>query len=170
MKWQNGVQRLWRKELLKKIFSMNKRLLAIILLVVYYIILIRILVFKNLPMIQLGGLRLKFGGTHEAPTNLVPFKTILSFLFEGKGFIIGGLNIVGNIILFVPIGFLFPYVYKHMTWKKTLALAVAAGLIIEGMQAILQVGIFDIDDVILNGLGVIIGYWVFLIFRKKQTL
>lgn len=148
---------------------MKQRLIASLFLVVYYVILIKILVFKNLPTITLGRLRLKFGGTHEGPTNLVPFKTILSFLLGEKGFIIGGLNIIGNIILFVPIGILFPFVYKNMTWKKTLVLAIAAGLIIEGMQAILQVGIFDIDDVILNGLGVLIGYWVFTIFSKQKS-
>jgi glycopeptide antibiotics resistance protein len=54
-----------------------------------------------------------------------------------------------------------------MTWKKTLALAIATGLAIEGMQEVLHVGIFDIDDVILNGLGVVIGYWAFTMLAKK---
>jgi glycopeptide antibiotics resistance protein len=53
-----------------------------------------------------------------------------------------------------------------MTLKKSFVLAVAAGFAIEGMQAILRVGIFDIDDVILNGLGVIVGYWLFTILEK----
>jgi glycopeptide antibiotics resistance protein len=32
----------------------------------------------------------------------------------------------------------------------------------------LQIGIFDIDDVILNGLGVMVGYWMFLLFQKTK--
>ena len=50
--------------------------------------------------------------------------------------------------------------------EKISRLAAAAGLAIEGMQVVLRVGIFDIDDVILNALGVMIGYWTFAILAK----
>jgi hypothetical protein len=53
-----------------------------------------------------------------------------------------------------------------MTWKKSLALGVVAGLSIEVMQSVLRVGIFDIDDVILNALGVVIGYSAFAILAN----
>jgi hypothetical protein len=49
---------------------------------------------------------------------------------------------------------------------QSLILAFASGLIIEIMQTILRVGIFDIDDVILNALGVMIGYWIFLVLTR----
>jgi glycopeptide antibiotics resistance protein len=55
-----------------------------------------------------------------------------------------------------------------MTWQKSLALAVAVGLAIEGMEVVFRVGIFDIDDVILNALGVMIGYWVFTISAQEK--
>jgi hypothetical protein len=77
------------------------------------------------------------------------------------------INIAGNILLLVPIGFLVPFVYRNVTWKKMLALAIASGMTLEGMQALFRVGIFDIDDVILNGLGVITGYWSFTVLAKK---
>jgi hypothetical protein len=48
-----------------------------------------------------------------------------------------------------------------------LAIAAGAGLAIEGTQVVLQVGIFDIDDVILNGFGVMAGYGVFTVLEKK---
>ena len=76
------------------------------------------------------------------------------------------INLGGNIAFLVPIGFLVPFVYRKMTWQKSLALAVAVGLAIEGMEVVFRVGIFDIDDVILNALGTMIGYWVFTIFVK----
>jgi hypothetical protein len=50
-----------------------------------------------------------------------------------------------------------------MTWKESLALGIVAGLSIEVMQTVLRVGIFDIDDVILNALGVMIGNSAFAI-------
>ena len=69
---------------------------------------------------------------------------------------IAGINLIGNIALLVPIGILVPFLYENITWKKSLVLAFFSGLIIEVMQVMLHVGIFDIDDVILNALGVMI--------------
>ena len=149
---------------------MKKRLLVTIILIAYSTILIQVMVFKNLPLIRVGHLMFRFGGTQEGPANLIPFKTILPYLLGEKGFMIAVINIVGNIVLLVPIGFLVPFVYRNNGWKKMLAVAVGAGLAIEGMQEVLRVGIFDIDDVILNGLGVMIGYWAFTILVKKRSM
>ena len=145
---------------------MKKRLIATVILIAYSVILIKVIVFKDVPIIRIGKLMFKFGGTQEGEANLVPFKTIFMYLLGKKGLLIGGLNLLGNIIILVPIGFLAPFIYRNMTWKKSLALAIASGFAIEGMQAVLRVGIFDIDDVILNGLGVMVGYWIFKMFRK----
>ena len=149
---------------------MKRRLLFLIFLVAYCLLLVNVMVFKNLPTIRIGYLMLNFSGTHEAPPNFVPFKTILPYLLGHKGLIIAGINIIGNIILLVPIGFLLPFLLEKMNWKKAVLLAVLSGLVIEGLQTILHVGIFDIDDVILNGLGFMIGYWKFLIFPRFWNL
>jgi glycopeptide antibiotics resistance protein len=147
--------------------TMKKHLVSTFILIVYITILIKVMVFKDMPTIRIGSLMLNFAGTDEGhPANFVPFKTILQYLLGDKGLIIAGANLVGNIALLVPIGFLVPFVYRNMTWKKSLALAAAAGLAIEGMQVVLRVGIFDIDDVVLNALGVMIGYWTFAILAK----
>ncbi|HEX2910984.1 MAG TPA: VanZ family protein [Chloroflexia bacterium] len=146
---------------------MKMRLISTFILIIYCAILIKIMVFKDVPTIRIGSLILKFGGTDAGgPANFLPFKTILPYLLGDKGWLIAGINLVGNIALLVPVGFLAPLVYPNMTWKQTLALAVAPGLAIEGMQTVLRVGIFDIDDVILNALGVMIGYWAFAILVK----
>jgi glycopeptide antibiotics resistance protein len=146
---------------------MKRRLLSACIFIAYGVILIKVLVFKDVPIIMIGPAMLNFGGTDAShPANFVPFKTILPYLLGEKGFMIAVLNIVGNIALLVPIGFLAPLVYKNILWKKTFVLAVASGLVIEGMQAVLHVGIFDIDDVILNGLGVMVGYWMFLLLVR----
>jgi glycopeptide antibiotics resistance protein len=146
---------------------MKKHLVSTFILIVYITILIKVMVFKDMPTIRIGSLMLNFSGTdggHRA--NFVPFKTVLPYLLGDKGLIIAGANLVGNIAPLVPTGFLVPFVYRNITWKKSLALAAAAGLAIEGMQVLLRVGIFDIDDVILNALGVMIGYWTFAILAK----
>lgn len=111
---------------------------------------------------------LNFGGTDaNGRANFLPFKTIVPYLLGDGGWIIAGINLVGNIAPLVPIGFLAPFVCRNMTWKKSLVLAVASGLAIEGMQVLFHVGIFDIDDVLLNALGVMVGYWIFTVFVRR---
>ncbi|ETZ21925.1 VanZ family protein [Pedobacter sp. V48] len=149
---------------------MKKHLISTFILIAYSAILIKVMVFKDVPMIRIGSLMIYFGGSQTGPANLVPFKTILVYLLGEKGLIIGGINLIGNIILLVPVGLLGSLAFPNITWKKMLALAVAAGFAIEGLQVILSVGIFDIDDVILNGLGVMIGYWAFTVLAKKLSL
>jgi len=144
----------------------KKHLISTFILIAYSMILIKVMVFKDVPIIRIGSLMLKFGGTQEGPANLVPFKTILPYLLGEMGLLIGAINLLGNIVLLIPVGFLVPFVIRNMTWKKTLAVAVAAGFVIEGMQVVLHLGIFDIDDVILNAIGVMIGYWVFAILTN----
>lgn len=146
---------------------MIKSIISAILLVTYCAFLVKIMIFKDVPLIRIGSLMVNFGGSQTGPANLVPFKTILVYLLGEKGLMIGGINLVGNIILLLPVGLLAPLVFRNINWKKMLGLAVAAGFAIEGMQVILQLGIFDIDDVILNGLGVMVGYWGFTMLEKQ---
>ncbi len=146
---------------------MNKRLLPTVILIIYVAILIKVMVFKDIPTIRVGQLMLNFGGADAShPANFVPFKTILPYLMGYKGWIIAGINLFGNIALLVPIGFLAPLVYTKMTWKKSLVLGIATGLVIEILQTVLRVGIFDIDDVILNAFGVMVGYWIIAILLR----
>lgn len=147
---------------------MQKHLIPLFALIAYSAILIKIMVFRDIPVIRIGHLMLNFGGADaNGQANFLPFKTILSYLLSEKGLIIVGINLVGNIVLLVPFGFLVPFVYRNMTWKKSLVLALAVPFVIEGLQVILHLGIFDIDDVILNGLGVMIGYWMYrILFRN----
>ena len=138
---------------------MKTSVLSALALLAYSALLVKILVFKDLPTIRVGHLMLNFSGTDAGSgPNLIPFSTILPYVLGEKGLIIGGINLAGNIILFVPVGLLLPFLYQTSTWKGSVALGMLAGLSIEVLQTILRVGIFDIDDVILNALGVVVGY------------
>lgn len=146
---------------------MKKRLISALILIAYCAILIKVMVFKDIPLIKIGSLMLNFGGTNASnPANFVPFKTILPYLLGDKGLIIAGINLVGNIVLLVPVGFLVPLVFRNLNWQKALLLAAASGLTIEVLQVVLEVGIFDIDDVILNAFGFLIGYVSFVFLSK----
>ena len=140
---------------------MSKRIISALGLIIYVILLLKVLVLKDLPLIRIGHLMFDFGGTHEGSANWVPFKTILFYLMGSRGLLIGGINILGNIVLLIPLGFLLPLVYRTLTNNKALIIFSAFCLMIEGVQAYLKIGIFDIDDVILNLLGCMIGYWTY---------
>jgi glycopeptide antibiotics resistance protein len=148
---------------------MKKRLLPFILLLAYGAILVKVMVLKDVPMIRMGPIMLNFGGTQVGDPNYVPFRTILPYLLGENGFLIGALNIGGNIAFLIPIGFLLPFVFARIDWKRSLVVALLSGMSIELTQVFLHIGIFDIDDVILNGLGVMVGYWLFLLFQKIMS-
>ncbi|HSW74436.1 MAG TPA: VanZ family protein [Candidatus Saccharimonadales bacterium] len=145
---------------------MKKHFIPHFIFIAYSALLIKVMVYKDLPTIKFGQLMLRFGGTDNGSANFIPFTTIVSYLFGNQGVIIAGVNLLGNVALLVPIGLLAPLVFKKVTWRKALVLSVATGLTIETLQAILQLGIFDVDDVILNGFGVMVGFWAFLLLAN----
>ncbi|NBO50277.1 MAG: hypothetical protein EBU80_11280 [Chitinophagia bacterium] len=140
---------------------MKKKMIATSLLLLYTTLLFKVLVLKDLPLIRIGHLMFNFGGTQEGTSNWIPFKTILFYLMGSRGLLIGGINILGNIVLLIPLGFLLPLVVRSLTNNKALIIFSAFCLMIEGLQTYLKIGIFDIDDVILNLLGCMIGYWAY---------
>ncbi len=143
------------------------RWLAACALTSYGALLIRFVVFKAIPVIRIGHLRLRFAGTHTGPGNFVPFKTIVPLLNGRGNQLIAMVNLFGNIIPFMPIGLLAPLVVRSISWQKVLVLGVVTGLTFEVMEVVFRVGIFDIDDVILNAFGVMIGYGVFVMSKRR---
>jgi glycopeptide antibiotics resistance protein len=139
----------------------RRRWIAACALIAYSAILIKFVVFKTAPIIHIGHLRLKFNGRHTGPGNFTPFKTIFPLLSGRTNHLIAMVNLFGNIVPFMPVGFLAPLVYSSMTWQKALVLAMAVGLTMEGMEVVFRVGIFDVDDILLNAFGVMIGYWAY---------
>ena len=141
--------------------------LAACALIVYSAILIRVVVFKAIPNIHIGHLRFRFAHPHTGPGNFIPFTTIVPELFGRDNRLMDIVNLIGNIIPFMPIGLLALLVFRSVSWQKVVILGVVTGLTFEVMEVVFRVGIFDIDDVILNGLGVVIGYGVFVLFRRR---
>jgi len=108
--------------------------------------------------------------------NLVPFKTIVKFLTSSYDWKIVMINIAGNIAAFVPMGFLPPIAFSRMkSFSKVFAVVLLATLSIEIFQYIFAVGTCDIDDVILNVLGGVAGYFsiicaMALISKKNNNI
>ncbi len=143
------------------------RWLAACALTAYGALLIRLVVFKAIPVIHIGHLRFRFAGTQTGPGNFVPFKSIVPLLSGQGNQLIAMVNLFGNIIPFMPIGLLAPLVVRSLSWQKALVLGVATGLSMEVMEVVFRVGIFDVDDIILNAFGVMLGYGVFAMFKRR---
>lgn len=94
--------------------------------------------------------------------NLVPLRTILPYLSEIKSDY-AFLNILGNIICYIPLGLLIPITFRTLRsfWKVTLFSFVII-FIIECLQFLLLLGYFDVDDIMLDMLSAIVGYFFFI--------
>lgn len=70
-------------------------------------------------------------------------------------------NIFGNIALFAPFGFLLCWLYPKLHRLRIVFYGLALSILIESIQFILHIGVCDIDDVILNVSGAIIGTFLY---------
>ena len=90
--------------------------------------------------------------------NIIPFKEIMRYKFGSKMFIY---NVLGNILIFVPFGY---FISRYVKPKKVFPIivdAIITSITVETVQ--LKIGrYFDIDDVMLNMVGAVLGYFVYI--------
>lgn len=99
-----------------------------------------------------------FQAVNYGTSNFVPFKEIFRYSFGSHKFI---KNIVGNIMMFVPYGFLASYLLKNKKFSVILILTTVASLTIETVQYYIG-RVFDVDDIILNLVGGILGFLMYV--------
>lgn len=105
----------------------------------------------------------------ENSVNLIPFKTIKDYIIYRNNLSdnIKYGNILGNIILFIPFGSIVPTLLKgRFRALKTFLYSFCFSLFIEIIQLFFRIGSFDVDDIILNTFGGLIGCLCYLIVRK----
>lgn len=96
--------------------------------------------------------------------NLIPFKTIVSYFigFYRYPFDVWFFNIFGNVMAFIPLGFFVPIVFEKVKkLKYSIFIGVSMSFCIEILQIITKLGSLDVDDIILNTIGTLIGYIVY---------
>ena len=102
--------------------------------------------------------------------NLVPFKEIGRFItyYKQLGIYAVLANLVGNVVAFMPFGICLPMVTEHKLKFFSVSLyTFNLSLLIELTQLVSKVGSFDVDDLMLNTLGGMIGYIVFFIWKSS---
>lgn len=91
--------------------------------------------------------------------NLIPFKTIWNYV-SGDYHVSQSLvihNILGNIAVFIPLGLFLQVLLRNKIFGKSLLIVILASVSIEIIQFAFILGAADIDDVILNVCGGVIG-------------
>ena len=138
---------------------------------VFSIISLLILVSKSEEQSVLAGetvnfiYRLKSGYR----INLVPFETTSFFFnFHNRDYFF--INVIGNIILFLPIGIFLPALWKFWrSWKKMILFSFLFPLLIEISQ-LFSNRFVDVDDIILNAFGIMLGYGIYVLLKKIRII
>ncbi|AZV43880.1 VanZ family protein [Peribacillus asahii] len=96
-------------------------------------------------------------------SNIIPFQNTYEYMVGSDRFNLDIIlhNTLGNILIFVPLGIFLPILFKkYKTFSKVCISSILITTTIEVLQFSLQIGQFDIDDIILNTTGGIMGYFI----------
>ena len=139
---------------IKHIFKINNNKL-LFLFILYLIGLISLTI---LPKMYFIDGRIVFKNEGFKFLNLIPFRIFYDTIIEIKKGNIYYLvfSLIGNIIMFIPIGIILPILF-NCNYKKTIFIGFLISLFIEMTQLIFLNRETDIDDLILNTVGVMIG-------------
>lgn len=106
---------------------------------------------------------------NEYRYNLVLFQEIKRFIYhiDVLGIKTVLINVVGNVVVFIPFGYFVPRVSRRSVGSiATVLVSFEFSLLIEIMQLLSQKGSFDVDDLFLNTVGGFIGFIVYFIIHK----
>lgn len=140
--------------------------------IVYLYALMRLILLKwnapNLPFLYGQFLKAledpqRVIGSGARIGNLIPFKEITRAMehisLSNPHSLI---NLVGNVAVFIPFGMFIPFLFypKGASFGRVLISSLALSLGLEVAQLVLYIGTFDVDDLILNTTGGLIGYGI----------
>lgn len=109
--------------------------------------------------------------------NLVPFRSIYGSVYliihRTNQYLISHeiISLLGNFALFMPFGYFIPRLFgKYRAFIKFILLTFVILLSIETLQVVTLRGCFDVDDILLNLAGAVIGFFIARIakFRKRR--
>ncbi len=137
---------------------------------------IDVFLFYSFALFQITALRLGLGFSIKRlieegrSINLLPLVQLVRLLVLKEWWLVI-YHVVGNCIWFIPLGFLLPLVWKkaQSVWR-IVGIGALVSLSIEFLQFILGTGTMDVDDVLLNALGTLMGYGIGRMLGKSETI
>ena len=104
------------------------------------------------------------GELQEYQYNLVLFREIQRFwTYRHQIGWVAYANLFGNVLIFVPFGFFMPMASKYRSFFLTSAYSFGLSFLVETFQLFARIGSFDVDDILLNTIGGVAGYVIFMI-------
>lgn len=137
------------------------RILGFLLFVLYLVLLIYFLFFAE-------AMGRSPEAREEYSYNLTLFKEIGRFYMHREilGYRALVINIFGNVLAFMPFGFFLPMIWKRTDhWYTTTILSFVMSLCVETVQLVSRVGSFDVDDLLLNTVGGLLGFLGYRLLR-----
>ncbi|AIF42160.1 VanZ family protein [Virgibacillus sp. SK37] len=114
------------------------------------------------------------GNTYKGIShNYIPLTSIGTYLFnfQSYNFDTWFYNTFGNVLLFIPMGILLPILFaKQIRLLSTVVIIMLFSFTIETMQFITQLGVFNVDDIILNTIGGFLGYMILVLSKNMRRL
>lgn len=162
---QNAVNENWPMILIFTVFVITIRLVYLFVHKEKFVLYKELFMFTALLYAMLLFYVVTFQDVNYGTNNFIPFKEIMRYEVGSKLFI---KNILGNIILFIPFGFFVSRILKtRKIWPIVFVSIITSG-VIEYTQ--LQIGrTFDIDDIILNLIGSLLGYLMYLVIDVSES-
>ena len=142
-------------------------------LMLVYICIVVVTRFTFFPFSKVGGriqpLIFDAANALNFRINLLPFIYLMDYEVRREALI----NVIGNTAMFIPLGIIWPICFKELnTHRKVIAAGVGYSLLIEIIQLPFYDRVSDIDDLILNSVGFLMGYGIYLLvkwIKKKAT-
>ncbi|ARU61274.1 hypothetical protein CBW65_09920 [Tumebacillus avium] len=146
----------------------KKPIVDCFILTVFYVYVVGVIAITIFPIpIHDNVLEILREGNIEPPNNWVPFESISQMLTNASTQV-ATKQILGNLLLFLPFGFLLPLLGGRVIKAyQVLGLGLVASFLIEGFQQLIGLiinfnyRVFDIDDCLINTFGTILGYMLF---------
>lgn len=124
-----------------------------IILIIYIIMVLNITIFaRKMYRFNISGVIMTF---KYGEFNIIPFKTILNYIINFHNYYIKTIliNILGNIVIFMPVQYLLIKILNKKSFRNYLLCNIIMIIIVESLQLLTSSGVFDVDDIILNLLG-----------------
>lgn len=134
--------------------------------IIYLFFLIYVLFLRNIGK-DYPGSYIEYLG---AMSNFIPLKSLYIFLttpvMSWSVVVLFMVNSIGNVMLFVPWGFLLPiYSRVFRSLKNLIGMSFIVILLIELFQLFFMLGIFDIEDIFMDILGIVLGFLCYEKFK-----
>ena len=113
----------------------------------------------NIIMTLIGGQL-----TRIDAINMVPFHSIRENLRYGHSPVFW--DMLYNMVMFVPFGIVYCYYQKNFCIYKAIGLSFLTTFLIEASQFVFKTGVVDIDDLMINTMGSLVGIFLYIVLRK----